>query len=104
MSEVIGAFLRAECGHEGAVPAIYEWREYPVDGGLISYGTNLEEAIAKPASTSPACFLSDISHRRVRWAGPAVVLFDEFAGGGGGRAGMGSVRLERARDRTDRAR
>ena len=27
-----------------AVPAIYEWREYPVDGGLISYGTNLEEA------------------------------------------------------------
>jgi hypothetical protein len=27
-----------------------------------------------------------------RLAGPAVVLFDEFAGGGGGRAGMGSVR------------
>ena len=27
-----------------AIPAIYEWREYPVDGGLISYGTNLEDA------------------------------------------------------------
>jgi putative tryptophan/tyrosine transport system substrate-binding protein len=27
-----------------AIPAIYEWRESPVDGGLISYGTNLVEA------------------------------------------------------------
>ena len=27
-----------------AIPAIYEWREIPVDGGLISYGTNLVEA------------------------------------------------------------
>jgi putative ABC transport system substrate-binding protein len=27
-----------------SVPAIYEWREYPVDGGLISYGANLEDA------------------------------------------------------------
>jgi len=32
-----------------------------------------------------------------RLAGPAFVLFAEFAGGGGG-AGTGSRRLERARD------
>ena len=24
-----------------AVPAIYEWREFPASGGLISYGTSL---------------------------------------------------------------
>jgi putative ABC transport system substrate-binding protein len=27
-----------------AVPAIYEWREYAAAGGLMSYGTNLNEA------------------------------------------------------------
>jgi len=27
-----------------AVPAIYEWREFAVAGGLMSYGTNLSEA------------------------------------------------------------
>jgi putative tryptophan/tyrosine transport system substrate-binding protein len=27
-----------------AVPAIYDWREYPAIGGLMSYGTNLAEA------------------------------------------------------------
>jgi ABC-type uncharacterized transport system substrate-binding protein len=27
-----------------AVPAIYEWREFPADGGLISYGTSLTAA------------------------------------------------------------
>jgi len=27
-----------------AVPAIYEWRESPVAGGLISYGTSLTDA------------------------------------------------------------
>jgi putative tryptophan/tyrosine transport system substrate-binding protein len=26
------------------VPAIYEWREFPAAGGLISYGTNLRDA------------------------------------------------------------
>jgi putative ABC transport system substrate-binding protein len=26
------------------VPAIYEWREFPAAGGLISYGTNLPDA------------------------------------------------------------
>jgi ABC-type uncharacterized transport system substrate-binding protein len=29
---------------KNAIPAIYEWRESPADGGLISYGTLLEEA------------------------------------------------------------
>jgi hypothetical protein len=37
-----------------------------------------------------------------RVAGPAVVLFDEFAGGGGG-AGTGSRRRAGARDIADRA-
>ena len=27
-----------------AVPAIYQWREFPGAGGLISYGGNLNEA------------------------------------------------------------
>jgi ABC-type uncharacterized transport system substrate-binding protein len=27
-----------------AVPAIYEWREYALAGGLLSYGTSLTEA------------------------------------------------------------
>jgi putative tryptophan/tyrosine transport system substrate-binding protein len=39
-----------------ARPAIYEWRESPVDGGLISYGTNLVEAFIKLASTLPEFF------------------------------------------------
>jgi putative ABC transport system substrate-binding protein len=27
-----------------AVPAIYQWREFPAIGGLMSYGTNLVDA------------------------------------------------------------
>ena len=27
-----------------AVPAIYEWREFAADGGLMSYGTNINDA------------------------------------------------------------
>ena len=27
-----------------SIPVICEWRESPVDSGLISYGTNLEDA------------------------------------------------------------
>ena len=27
-----------------AIPAIYEWREFAVAGGLMSYGTNLTDA------------------------------------------------------------
>ena len=27
-----------------AIPAIYEWREFAVAGGLMSYGTNLADA------------------------------------------------------------
>ena len=27
-----------------AVPAIYGWREYPAEGGLMSYGTNLADS------------------------------------------------------------
>lgn len=27
-----------------AVPAIYEWREFAAAGGLMSYGTNINEA------------------------------------------------------------
>ena len=34
-----------------AVPAIYEWREFPAAGGLISYGTSLTASIARSAFT-----------------------------------------------------
>jgi putative ABC transport system substrate-binding protein len=32
------------CGVGVAVPAIYEFREFPAAGGLMSYGTNLADA------------------------------------------------------------
>src|SRR5262249_51158793 len=34
-----------------ALPAIYEWRDFPATGGLMSYGTNLADA--RPASMPP---------------------------------------------------
>ena len=34
-----------------AMPAIYGQREFVAVGGLMSYGTNLADAIAKSAST-----------------------------------------------------
>jgi putative ABC transport system substrate-binding protein len=33
-----------ELAAQHAIPAIYEFREYPVEGGLMSYGTNLADA------------------------------------------------------------
>ena len=32
------------------VLAIYGWREFPVSGGLISYGTSLADSYRQPAS------------------------------------------------------
>ena len=33
------------------LPAIYNWRDFALDGGLMSYGTNLAEPIGSQAHT-----------------------------------------------------
>ena len=47
---------RADCGACGApgLPAIYDVREFVQAGGLMSYGTSVDDAAAEPASMSAA--------------------------------------------------
>ena len=71
--DVVISAARGNAPHIRKVPAIYQWKQFVQEGGLMSYGPSIEEAYRTAGSLAAECCVSGVRGARPAWRIPITI-------------------------------